>query len=268
MRASGRSTLFTTRITGRCACSALRSTNRVCGSGPSEASTSSAMPSTMDRPRSTSPPKSACPGVSMMLKVTPPSGAPSAFHRTAVFLARLVMPFSRSRSFESIARSSTCWWAPNEPVCQSMASTRVVLPWATWATIAMLRRSSRVRVGMRAGSIRVGEGGIPSKSTPRGVAVGRRALPHPQLLPGARLRRDLEQGTHDRDVGRQPVDVQPLARAQQPQLVVVLDRGRYAAHHADAPHPHPVRRCHRPAVSLRAGQLLADLDLDAELLGE
>jgi hypothetical protein len=30
----------------------------------------------------------------------------------------------------------------------------VVLPWSTWATIAMLRRSSRVRVGMRAGSIR------------------------------------------------------------------------------------------------------------------
>ena len=36
MRASGRSTLFTTRITGSRAWSALRSTKRVCGSGPSD----------------------------------------------------------------------------------------------------------------------------------------------------------------------------------------------------------------------------------------
>ncbi len=50
---------------------ALRSTNRVCGSGPSDASTSSTMPSTIESPRSTSPPKSAWPGVSMMLIVMP-----------------------------------------------------------------------------------------------------------------------------------------------------------------------------------------------------
>ena len=56
------------------ALSALRSTNRVWGSGPSLASTSSTMPSTIDSPRSTSPPKSAWPGVSMMLIVMP-SGA-------------------------------------------------------------------------------------------------------------------------------------------------------------------------------------------------
>ena len=67
MRASGRSTLLMTRMTGSPASSVLRSTNRVCGSGPSLASTSSTTPSTMDRPRSTSPPKSAWPGVSMML---------------------------------------------------------------------------------------------------------------------------------------------------------------------------------------------------------
>ena len=78
MRASGRSTLLTTRMTGSFAASALRSTKRVWGSGPSEASTSSTTASTIDRPRSTSPPKSACPGVSMMLIVTPPSGAPGA----------------------------------------------------------------------------------------------------------------------------------------------------------------------------------------------
>ncbi len=59
MRASGRSVLFTSRMTGSFASSALRSTKRVCGSGPSEASTSSTTPSTIDRPRSTSPPKSA-----------------------------------------------------------------------------------------------------------------------------------------------------------------------------------------------------------------
>ena len=67
IRASGRSVLLTTRITGRCAASALRSTKRVCGSGPSDASTSSSTPSTIDRPRSTSPPKSAWPGVSITL---------------------------------------------------------------------------------------------------------------------------------------------------------------------------------------------------------
>ncbi len=86
--------------------SALRSTNRVCGSGPSEASTSSTIASTIDRPRSTSPPKSAWPGVSMMFSVI--CSPLAILCRTAVFLARIVMPFSRSRSPESIARSSTC----------------------------------------------------------------------------------------------------------------------------------------------------------------
>src|SRR3954447_8784808 len=250
IRASARSVLLTTRITGMSAFSALRSTNRVCGSGPSEASTSSAMPSTMDRPRSTSPPKSACPGVSMMLKVTPPSGAPSAFHRTAVFLARMVMPFSRSRSPESIARSSTCWCSPKEPVCQSMASTRVVLPWSTWATIAMLRRSSRVRVGMRAGSIRSRRGDSPPSLSRAGAGALR------------------EQGANDRPVPRQPRHVEPFPRAEHPQLVVVLDRRGDAADDPDPPHPHPVRRWHRPAVALRTGHLPTDLHLDAQLLGE
>src|SRR3954464_11765786 len=53
------------------------------------------------------------------------------------------MPFSRSRSIESITRSATSWLARNAPDCQSMASTSVVLPWSTCATIATLRRSSR-----------------------------------------------------------------------------------------------------------------------------
>ena len=67
--------------------------------------------------------------------------------RTAVFLARMVMPFSRSSALESITRSTTSWFSRNTPLCQSMASTSVVLPWSTWATMAMLRRSSRQAVG-------------------------------------------------------------------------------------------------------------------------
>ena len=63
--------------------------------------------------------------------------------RTAVFLARIVMPFSRSRSIESMTRSATSWFSRNEPDCQSIASTSVVLPWSTCATIATLRMSSR-----------------------------------------------------------------------------------------------------------------------------
>ena len=129
-----------TRTTGSLASSALRSTKRVWGSGPSEASTSRRTPSTMVRPRSTSPPKSAWPGVSTMFIFTPP-------HRTAVFLARMVMPFSRSRSPESMTRSVTSWWAPNAPVWRSMASTSVVLPWSTWATMATFLMSSRFCMG-------------------------------------------------------------------------------------------------------------------------
>src|SRR3954452_16002318 len=147
IRASGRSTLLTTRITGSRASSALRSTNRVWGSGPSLASTSSSTPSTIVSPRSTSPPKSAWPGVSTMLSFTPP-------WRTAVFLARIVIPFSRSRSIESMTRSLTSWFSRNAPDCHSIASTRVVFPWSTWAMIATLRRSSRrcmapTRIGLR-----------------------------------------------------------------------------------------------------------------------
>ena len=47
--------------------SAFDTTNLVCGSGPSAASTSTSAPSTMLRMRSTSPPKSAWPGVSTIL---------------------------------------------------------------------------------------------------------------------------------------------------------------------------------------------------------
>src|SRR5215471_508022 len=57
----------------------------------------------------------------------------------AVFLARIVMPRSRSSSFESMTRSTTCSLARNVPLCLSMASTSVVFPWSTWAMMAILR---------------------------------------------------------------------------------------------------------------------------------
>ena len=72
MRASGRSILLMHTIGGSPASRAFFSTKRVCGSGPSEASTSSMTPSTMASVRSTSPPKSAWPGVSTMLILTSP----------------------------------------------------------------------------------------------------------------------------------------------------------------------------------------------------
>ena len=64
--------------------------------------------------------------------------------RTAVFLARIVMPFSRSRSPESMTRSTSSARAANAPDCRSMASTSVVLPWSTCAMMATLRRSVRI----------------------------------------------------------------------------------------------------------------------------
>ena len=53
------------------------------------------------------------------------------------------MPFSRSRSVESMTRSTTSSRARKAPVWRSMASTSVVLPWSTWATMATLRSASR-----------------------------------------------------------------------------------------------------------------------------
>ena len=134
---------------GRSSSSALRRTNRVWGSGPSDASTRSNTPSTMVSARSTSPPKSAWPGVSTMLSFT--SVPPGGVHRTAVFLARMVMPFSRSRSRESMTRSTTSAFSRTPPVWRMKASTSVVLPWSTWAMIARLRMPS---TGRRSGRTR------------------------------------------------------------------------------------------------------------------
>ena len=132
--ASERSILLMTTMGLRPSFSALDRTNLVCGMTDSAASTSSTTPSTIDRMRSTSPPKSAWPGVSTILICVP-------CHSTLVHLARMVMPRSRSRSLESSARSSMCWFSRTEPDCLRSWSTSVVLPWSTWAMMAMLRMS-------------------------------------------------------------------------------------------------------------------------------
>jgi hypothetical protein len=56
-----------------------------------------------------------------------------------VHLARMVMPRSRSWSLESMARSDVASLARNTPDWASSWSTSVVLPWSTWAMMAMLR---------------------------------------------------------------------------------------------------------------------------------
>ena len=120
----------------------------------------------MDRPRSTSPPKSAWPGVSTTLTVIPRQSI-------AVCLARIVMPFSRSRSPESITRSTRAARSPNAPEARSMASTRVVLPWSTCATMATLRRrgrAPRVAEDGSAGAARV-EVLTSQGSPPRGPPI-------------------------------------------------------------------------------------------------
>ena len=131
-RAPGRSILLITTIGLRPRARALRVTKRVWGIGPSTESTSSSTLSTMESTRSTSPPKSAWPGVSTMLMWVSP-------YWIAQFLDRMVMPRSFSISPESMMRSLTCWFSRKVPDWRRSWSTRVVLPWSTWAMIAMLR---------------------------------------------------------------------------------------------------------------------------------
>src|SRR5579863_6708129 len=53
----------------------------------------------------------------------------------------MVIPRSRSRAFESMTQSVTSWFDRKAPDCRSRKSTRVVLPWSTWAMIAIFLRS-------------------------------------------------------------------------------------------------------------------------------
>ena len=134
-RAFSRSILLMTTTGLRPFSIALRRTNFVWACGPSYASTTSSTPSTIFMMRSTSPPKSAWPGVSTILIWY-------LSHLSEAFLARMVIPFSFSRSIESMTRSSSFSWAWKVPDCRSSWSTRVVLPWSTWAMIATLRMFS------------------------------------------------------------------------------------------------------------------------------
>ena len=100
-RLSGLSILLMTTIGLKPCFNAFPRTNLVCGIGPSAESTSKITPSAIPSTLSTSPPKSACPGVSIILILISPQGID-------VGLAKIVIPLSFSRSPESITLSSTC----------------------------------------------------------------------------------------------------------------------------------------------------------------
>src|SRR6476660_9990084 len=72
---------------------------------------------------------------------------------------------------------------------------------------------------------------------------------------------------HDRQVRGQPGDVVEVVASQPAQLVVVLDGGRHARGHASQPHGHGEGLTEGPPpAGERPTHLLAQLDLDAELL--
>ena len=123
-RAPSRSTLLITTIGVKCCSNAFINTKRVCGIVPSKASTIKRTPSTIFMIRSTSPPKSACPGVSRMLICLP-------LYLTAVFLDRIVIPRSFSIALESIARSAISVCSSKVSDCFNISLTKVVLPWST-----------------------------------------------------------------------------------------------------------------------------------------
>eukprot|EP00952_Eustigmatos_sp_NYUAD-ZCMA_P008166 34179-Eustigmatos_ZCMA.PRE.1 len=84
---------------------------------------------------------------------------------TAQFLARMVMPRSRSMALLSITVSTTFSCSAKVPDWRSSWSTMVVLPWSTWAMMAMLRMGllmMRVpRRGLGFAGCRWGSAGAP-----------------------------------------------------------------------------------------------------------
>ena len=127
--APGLSILFITTIGFKFNDNDFFKTSLVCGIAPSKASTRRTTPSTIFKTLSTSPPKSACPGVSTIFILM-------SLYITDVFLAKIVIPLSFSKSFESITLSATCSFVLKVPLCLNSASTNVVLPWSTCAIIA------------------------------------------------------------------------------------------------------------------------------------
>src|SRR5260221_2873396 len=91
------------------------------------------------------------------------------------------MPRSRSSSFESITRSITASLSRKMPLCLSMASSSVVLPWSTCAMIAILRMLSFLffmyhfdRVETRGGARRVNAGQDGGHPDQRGCTTQQR----------------------------------------------------------------------------------------------
>src|SRR5262249_29567173 len=110
----------------------------------------------------------------MLMRVPP--------YSMAQFLARIVMPRSRSMSLESMMRSPRRSWAAKVPDCLSRQSTRVVLPWSTCAMMAMLRigrfMSVRRRLRSRDGRLAAGGGekrGAKGSRSARRMPPGRSA---------------------------------------------------------------------------------------------
>src|SRR5215510_12662082 len=129
------------------------------------------------------------------------------------------MPFSRSRSMESMTRSATSWCAPKEPVWRSMASTRVVMPWSTWATIATLRRlETAARADMELLDSFGGRCPARGRRAERGILPAGRAGGARAEEPGAvgRARRhehrDEEAGEHHHDEGADDLILEAQAR--------------------------------------------------------
>ena len=119
-----------TTIGLRLSSNAFCSTKRVCGIGPSKASTNSSTPSAIFSTRSTSPPKSAWPGVSITLILQP-------LYSMATFFAKMVIPRSRSSSLLSRMSSPFCSFSRKRLAVYNILSTKVVLPWSTCAMMAI-----------------------------------------------------------------------------------------------------------------------------------
>ena len=130
------------------------------------------------------------------------------------------MPFSRSRSFESMTRSTSSSLARNMPAWRSMKSTRVVLPWSTWATMATFRICSRgiiwESLSKRPGLIVASGTAIPQVDPPRsGVACARARHCHVVCF-------EAVSGEH-RDAGGAMADV-ILFVDDEPEVLAVLRR--------------------------------------------
>src|SRR5262249_28010603 len=157
----------------------------------------------------------------------------------------IVIPFSRSRSIESRMRSGTVSLARKMPPCQSMASTRVVLPWSTCAMMARLRRSGRVGMQFQC-SRRAAGAGLAGPIEKWGRLCGvawplRRRAP---AAPESRAERGVEMGRRGGVVSVLVVMALAVgagrteAQRMHPTVVIVLQKGgeiRLELYPEDAP---------------------------------